>query len=188
MNKFHIFYLNSESPRINAQQHCDQHVISKLDEYAIHLSTAHRLLDGKVFQGRSTHGEKVTYFFMQDPHLNRSLYKVKHSMHPSSIWTRSSYENYTWLYDCWVSLAEEYTYRFGDIHTTYQSMHYHLLVPPEKIESNGFSEPNSIDECRRNYLENKNRTVWTRRFNPEWIWGMGDKNEQGKQATTSTSE
>jgi len=171
VNKFHIFYLNSTAPRENAQEHCDQHVVSKLEEYAVHLSTAHRLLDGKLFRGRTTHGQEVTHHFMGEPHLNRSLYKVKHSSHPSSIWTRQSYENYTWLYDCWVSLAEEYTFRFGGISEIYQNMHYHLLVPPEKIESNGFTEPNLVSECRNNYIENKNRTKWTNRNTPTWMVG-----------------
>ena len=42
-----IFYLH-EDPQISAKMHCDKHVVKMIIEYAQMLSTAHRMLDGKV--------------------------------------------------------------------------------------------------------------------------------------------
>ena len=36
----------------------------------------------------------------------KGLYKLAHKNHPSTIWVRSSLENYTWLYDHMVALME----------------------------------------------------------------------------------
>ena len=42
-----IFYLH-EDPQVSAKMHCDKHVVKMIIEYAQMLSTAHRMLDGKV--------------------------------------------------------------------------------------------------------------------------------------------
>ena len=42
-----IFYLH-EDPQTSAKMHCDKHVVKMIIEYAQMLSTAHRMLDGKV--------------------------------------------------------------------------------------------------------------------------------------------
>lgn len=168
-NRLHIFHLH-EDPRICAQQHCDQHVDIKIVEYALHLSTAHRLIDGHRFVGRTTRGAIIDRWFMTDPMLNRVLYKAKYSSHPSAVWTRRGYENYTWLYDVWVALAEEYTYRFDKIHNVYRKMHYHLLVPPEKMEAIGevTEASDSIEKFRTNYWVNRSTATYTRRGVPDW--------------------
>lgn len=169
-NRLHIFHLH-EDPRLCAQSHCDLHVKEKMVEYAIHLCNAHRIIDGRRFQGRDTMGRVVDRYFMKDPLLNRVLYKTKYANHVSSIWTRRCYENYTWLYDVWVALAEEYTYRFNEIHDVYRKMHYHLLVPPEKIESSGDSvieTPEPIEQYRNNYWINRESATYTRRKVPDW--------------------
>ena len=46
-----IFYIN-EDPKIASLEHCDKHV-KMCVEYAQLLSTAHRLLDGKEYVGKS---------------------------------------------------------------------------------------------------------------------------------------
>ena len=72
-----VFYLDKD-PVLAASYHCDKHCVKMIVESAQLLSTAHRLLDE------------------DDAHSN--LYKVAHKNHPSTIWVRSSLENYTWLY------------------------------------------------------------------------------------------
>ena len=44
-----IFYLHKD-PKICAEQHLDKHVVKMLIEYAQLMSTAHRMLDGVMYQ------------------------------------------------------------------------------------------------------------------------------------------
>ena len=53
-----IFYIN-EDPKIASLEHCDKHAVKMCVEYAQLLSTAHRLLDGKEFVGKSKTGRNV---------------------------------------------------------------------------------------------------------------------------------
>ena len=94
-----IFYLDRH-PIKAAQMMCDKHVVKMILESAQMLSTAHRVLDGDEY------ADEV------------GLYKMAHKNHPSTIWVRSSLENYTWLYDHMVALMVEYTYRYGKHHAT----------------------------------------------------------------------
>lgn len=43
-------------------------------------------------------------------------YKPSHRNHPSSIWTRLSYDNFQWLIAHAHGISEEYTARYGKIH------------------------------------------------------------------------
>ena len=110
--RMNIFYLDRD-PVIAAQMMCDKHVVKMILESAQMLSTAHRVLDGDEYADR------------------RGLYKLAHKNHPSTIWVRSSLENYTWLYDHMVALMEEYTYRYGKHHATER-----LLAPLFKSPKN----------------------------------------------------
>ena len=67
-------------------------------EYAQILSTAHRVLDNNN---------------------NEGLYKATHINHPSTIWARTTSENYKWLYDLFLSLLDEYTFRYNKFHSTF---------------------------------------------------------------------
>ena len=107
-----IFYLDRD-PVIAAQMMCDKHVVKMILESAQMLSTAHRVLDGDEYADR------------------KGLYKLAHKNHPSTIWVRSSLENYTWLYDHMVALMAEYTYRYGKHHATER-----LLAPLFKSPKN----------------------------------------------------
>lgn len=43
-------------------------------------------------------------------------YKTTHVNHPCSIWTRETFSNYAWLLDHFISLCDEYTYRYNKQH------------------------------------------------------------------------
>ena len=45
-------------------------------------------------------------------------YKPTHHNHPSCIWSRSSSENYLWLYAHFKALCDEFTLRTGKVHKT----------------------------------------------------------------------
>jgi hypothetical protein len=177
-----IFYLH-KSPTLCAQQHCDKHVVKMLIEYAQLLSTAHRVLDGELFYGRTTNGRKITRYFHPDPAMNQELYKATHINHPSAIWVRQSKRNYEWLYDMWTALAAEYTYRYGKEHESFRKLEYHLLMAPKNISHNEFTEPTpamqSHKECivendsiasYRNYYKQakKEFATWKKRETPDW--------------------
>ena len=43
-------------------------------------------------------------------------YRPSHRKHPSSIWTRASYDNFQWLIAHAHAIFDEYTARYGKIH------------------------------------------------------------------------
>ena len=94
-----IFYLDRD-PVIAAQMMCDKHVVKMILESAQMLSTAHRVLDGDEYANEM------------------GLYKLAHKNHPSTIWVRTSSENYRWLFNHYDALMQEYTYRYDKTHAT----------------------------------------------------------------------
>lgn len=82
-----IFVLD-EDYRNAAQMHCDKHVVKMITESAQLLSTALRL-----------NGFPVGY-------------NLTHQNHPCAIWTRMSFDNFTWLKNLAYSLEKEWRYRF----------------------------------------------------------------------------
>ena len=178
-----IFYLD-ENPVICAQQHVDKHVVKMIIEYAQLMSTAHRVLDGHEWEGRTTAGRRIKRYMHPDSVMNNELYKACHINHPSAIWVRQSAQNYNWLYELWHNLCEEYTYRYGRDHLTRRKLEYTLLLPPTNIDHElKFTQPtpamaqyphcivegDSLTSYRRFYWEDKRSFAsWTRRDKPEW--------------------
>ena len=165
-----IFYLDRD-PVIAAQMMCDKHVVKMILESAQMLSTAHRVLDGDEY------ADKV------------GLYKMAHKNHPSTIWVRSSYQHYKWLYDHMVALMREYTYRYGNHHATER-----LLTPlseyPQAIPVGDFTNPPQCmpEVCKgedtvlayQNYyiIEKSGFARWTKRETPAWF--IGETGAKGK--------
>ena len=59
-------------------------------------------------------------------------YRPSHTRHPSSIWTRLSYDNFQWLIAHAHGISEEYTARYGKVHKSKAVLdwcedHAHLL-------------------------------------------------------------
>jgi len=191
-----IFYVH-EDPTICAEQHCDKHVVKMCVEYAQLLSTAHRVIDGQLWFGRSTSGRKIQRYFHPDTAMNQELYKACHVNHPSAKWARHSVENYNWLQNLWSALAHEYEYRYGRVHESYRKLEYFLLLPPGKLESKGFTQPtpamaqypecivegDSLISYRQFYWADKRPFArWSKRDKPEW-WKEYER--ERKQAETS---
>jgi hypothetical protein len=175
-----IFYLDND-PKVCAEMHVDKHCVKMILEYAQLLSTAHRILDGTEFTGVSKTGRKQTRFVLSDSRES-VLYSATHVNHPSAVWVRKSYENYEWLYQLFVSLLNEYTYRYGKVHAT-QRLVDDLYTPPTHIPKGiGFTEPtpampdtykvsgDSISSYKNYYLGDKQRMFsWKNRPTPNWI-------------------
>ena len=133
-----IFYVHQE-PKICAQQHVDKHVVKMILEYAQLLSTAHRILDGVEYVGKSKSGRKATRYLLSDDREHH-LYLASHLNHPSAKWTRHSACHYRWLFKLWIELMREYNYRYGKIHSAASLIPY-LKELPKNIPENGFSAP-----------------------------------------------
>ena len=157
-----IFYLDRD-PVTASQMMCDKHVVKMILESAQMLSTAHRVLDG------DTYANKV------------GLYKMAHKNHPSTIWVRSSIENYDWLSGHMQALMKEYTYRYDKHHAT-ERLSQPLSNPPNNISWGvRFTDPPQCmpDYCKnedtvsayQNYyiLKKSNFATWKRRDKPEWF-------------------
>jgi hypothetical protein len=108
-----IFVLD-ESPSVAAEYHMDVHVVKMILETAQMLSTAHRILD-------------------HIPDGETALYKKTHVNHPCAVWARENSENYLWAFTLYLSLCDEYTYRFGKIHKTDRQLTEILCELPKNI-------------------------------------------------------
>ena len=177
-----IFYLDHDVRKC-AEMHNDKHTVKMILEYAQLLSTAHRVLDGTIFVGKSASGRKKTSYVLMD---NREsiLYSATHVNHPSAVWVRQSYANYVWLSKLLTELCREYTYRYGKIHKVELSgLEEELMYPPMNIApvTVPFTEPtpampnevkipgDSIASYRNYYINNKSHLAnWKKRPIPEW--------------------
>ena len=174
-----IFFLDN-NPKIAAEYHVDTHCIKMILETAQLLSTAHRIIDGKEYTDNST-GRKIKRWKL-DSELDNILYKSTHINHPSAVWCRETSENYKWLYELFVELCEEYTYRFGKTHKTSVLLPYLSELPRNIKVSKMTTIPQAMpDYCRkldpiegyRNYynLEKQKLIKYTKREIPSWLKG-----------------
>lgn len=155
-----IFVLNSD-PRIAAQEHLDKHIVKMPIEYAQLLSTAHRLLDGRLEERLTPEGRKKKFWLLGDERLvlkdfdvmlsnddeikgqlvkvrklvieNPMCYGMSHQNHPCAIWARESNTNYLWLFRLLQETCIEYTHRYGRIHKTWTDVKDFLSHPPRNI-------------------------------------------------------
>ena len=103
-------------PTLAAKQHCDKHVVKMILETAQLLSTAHRMLDGDETRRPSVSGKTETkYWVMENNNMENTLYRATMMSHPCAIWVRETDANYTWAYNLFVGLCDEYTHRYGKV-------------------------------------------------------------------------
>jgi hypothetical protein len=146
------------------------------------LSTAHRVLDGVEFEGKTQTGRKAKRWLLADSR-EAVLYSATHINHPSAVWCRNSIENYNWLVDHFYELGYEYTYRYGKIHKCFQGdLAYMLQSPPHNLKDYEWTPMPScmapeyiisedpLTNYRNYYIMGKsNLHKWTNRQPPEWI-------------------
>ena len=177
-----IFYLHKD-PQTCAQQHVDKHVVKMIVEYGQLLSTAHRMLDGVKTEARSKTGRKTWRYIMQDDRRQNGLYQAVHYHHPSAVWARETKLQYLWLYDLFKKLGQEYTHRYGKVHSTNVKLNQILANAPVNIKQEGWREPppamshypqcivpgDSIASYKNYYVEAKSYFAkWTKREVPSW--------------------
>lgn len=178
-----IFYLN-ENPKQCAEEHLDKHCVKMILEYAQLLSTAHRLLDGKLYEGKTNAGRNIKRWKLDDHNLETLLFKASHVSHPSAIWCRKNVQNYMWLAELLEWTCAEYTHRYGKVHSVEQSGLMQTLKNnfPKNLPIGEFTEPTPAmpDDCKvpgdslasykKYYIEKKRLFAkWTNRPMPSWF-------------------
>ena len=174
-----IFYLH-ENPIQNAKWHIDKHIVKMPIEYAQLMSTAHRLLDGEMYLGKTAIGRNIKRWRLHDERED-ILYKASHINHPSAIWVRESIENYFQMYKLYMAVLAEFTNRYGKVHGSSKPS-IALIRPPSNIPMvKGTQLPQCMPEmCKvknnpilayRNYyiVEKNSFASWKNREIPEWF-------------------
>lgn len=174
-----IFYLHSD-PKVCAAMHNDKHVVKMILEYAQLLSTAHRILDGKLVEGVSKSGRKAKRYQLANER-DAVLYAATHANHPSAVWARQSDKNYDWLFALFQECLNEYTHRYGKVHST-SRLEVWLASQPVHIPQGEFTEPtpampdeykvagDSVTSYRNYYLNDKVKmSRWTNSPMPTWF-------------------
>lgn len=180
-----IFILDKD-PVKAAQLQCDKHVVKMVLESAQMLSTVHRILDGKLTRIPSKSGKTmVKAWSLSDVEMDAKLYNAVHVGHPCTKWTMESKANYIWHYEHFKALSEEYTYRYGKVHKSWNDLAHLLSKAPKNISNIIQTEfklamgaaPECIDymdpvgSYRAFYQTKQDRfdMSWTKRDIPEWF-------------------
>ena len=175
-----IFYLH-EDPQTCAQMHHDKHVVKMILETAQLLSTAHRVIDGEMYEDKTNNGRKIKRWRLEDVEKENTLYKATHINHPSNVWARETEANYNWLYKLFIHLGLEYTYRYGKVHESIRKLSVKLSQPPKNIKQaamtkmpqampDEYKNESSIEAYRTYYInEKKNQSKYTNRGIPTWL-------------------
>jgi hypothetical protein len=174
-----IFYLSSSVDEC-ARWTVDRHVVKMITEGNQILSTAHRYLDGEIYLDKTSNGRSIKRWRLPDAR-EEILYKASHINHPSTVWARTSNNNYTWLWCLTKALCEEYTYRYGRRHKGEDVLEYLRPLPrnipvgyktlmpcamPEEYKIS--SDP--IINYKTYYANAKSRLhSWKNRVPPDWI-------------------
>ena len=160
-------------------------------EYAQLLSTAHRVLDGKLtevqFNGkikkfRLLPGESIVTVESKLEIANRTCYNLSHQNHPSAVWARETNSNYVWLFQLFQETALEYTHRYGKIHKTWIELNDFLKRAPQNIVIRSrtafpqamppeFKDQHDSIEAYKNYYLGPKAAFarWTNRPAPTWF-------------------
>lgn len=179
-----IFILD-KNPIKAAQLQCDKHVVKMVLESAQMLSTAHRVLDGKLTKIPSKSGKTMVKGWVLPDERDAVLYNAVHVGHPCTVWTMESNNNYTWHYVHFQALAEEFEYRYGKQHKSWVDLKDALRTPPRNIPVHYLTPfklaMGAAPECinphdpvgsYRAFYQTKQERFsmdWTKRSIPEWF-------------------
>jgi hypothetical protein len=109
------------------------------------------------------------------------LYKASHINHPSAKWVRENAIQYQFMYDMFVALCDEYTFRYGKVHMTDSKLREILNEIPRNMELGEWREPpqampddvkteSSLEAYHKYYQVYKSRfAVWTDRPVPTFM-------------------
>jgi len=133
-----IFVLDHDHKKC-AEYHPDQHQKLILESFQL-LSSAHRMIDGEMIEGVSQNGRKKKEYKLPDPKMDELVYATSHSGHPCTVWTKETADNYSWLHEHAKCLTEEFTYRTGKVHLSWEKLGKILATPPKGLTKTGLTE------------------------------------------------
>ena len=176
-----IFYLHKD-PEISAKMHCDKHVVKMIIEYAQLMSTAHRILDGDEYEGRTKIGRRIRRWKHPNKNIENTIYKASHINHPSAVWVEKVLQT---MFGCIIYLRNYVMSIHLDMVRYILLMRYSeiYLYHHPKIKEGGLTtmpqampdhckKPDSVDAYRTYYIQEKKRFAkWTKRDVPEWFEG-----------------
>lgn len=180
-----LFILDTD-PVKAAQLQCNRHIVKMVVESAQMLSTTHRMLDGIETRGPSKSGKTNSKKWIHpDPTLDQILYKAVHIHHPCTVWTMQSNENYNWHWIHFAALCDEFTYRYGKVHSTDALLRDVLKQTPRNIPIGSLTpqplamksnpecmNPNDVVGSYRAFYQTKQarfKMEWKNRTIPEWF-------------------
>lgn len=164
-----IFFL-SRNPRRCARWHVDRHCVKMILETAQLLCSAIWLCN-----------EQGKYLSKKG---KDKIYKLTHKNHPSAIWTRDNKSNWKWLKKLGLALCEEYQYRYGKVHKSYEIIkglkcpalpEGEMYDPPQAMKDE-YKKDSAIRGYRNLYAFGKDhlhfwkyRHAWKKRNIPRFI-------------------
>lgn len=170
-----IFILDSDAT-VAAHMMCDKHVVKMILESCQLLSTAHHVLDGEQVVIKSDKRKYTSY-----SNGNDNICKCTMINHPCTIWTRTSRDNYLWLWKHTYSLCKEYTRRYGKVHAMEKMLMDELYNPPRNIPKgkvtpfaqampDQYKDQNAVVAYRKYYINEKTRFAkWKAGNEPKWF-------------------
>ena len=179
-----IFILDTD-PVEAARQQCDKHIVKMPLESAQMLSTAHRVLDGKLTRIPSKSGKTMVKHWKLDRD-DDIIYKAVHVSHPCTLWTMESEANYYWHYRHFIALSIEFQYRYGKEHGSWTLLKDVLATAPRNIDRllgltpfrlamgaapECINESDPVSSYRSFYQTKQDRfkMAWSKRDVPEWF-------------------
>ena len=153
-----IFVLDKDVNKC-AKYHNDKHVVKMVLETAQLLCGVHHMTDSKL----------------------TIPYRLSHKNHPCSIWARKCIENYIWLCDFGIELANEYTFRYGKRHKCQDVIEwcienkpnlpsYDELTPFALAMPDEYKSDCAVESYRKYYIMDKSHIAnWKNREIPSWV-------------------
>ena len=171
-----------------AEQHVDKHVSKMILEAAQilctvvwvdkHLGFVPRALEKDEREVLNKLKAEIKHLPIEERPLTPYLPMMYN--HPSTVWARSSLDNYEWTWCYAHALAEEYRYRYGKEHKSFWQV-INKLPDLEKTDRVGLTpfamampdelkdESDPIQSYRNYYMLDKATfAVWTGRDKPCW--------------------
>lgn len=176
-----VFILDEDIKK-SVSYYFDSHVVKILLESAQCLSTAHRVLDGYETVELSKNNRKLKRYRLNDN--DEKFYLATHVNHPINVFIRESKNNYYFIYNYFLQLSEEFSYRFKKVHLSYIKLNELLKFAPNNIEEKQFNlelyprmmgefvdnKISVVDNYRKYYKEGKSHLLkYTSRSIPEWF-------------------
>ena len=137
-----------------------------------------------VLAAQSQHNKHVVKMILESAQLlcgplENAPYKRTHFNHPCAIWTRQTRSNYRWLIEHGLALADEYTHRYGKVHTSHAVIRHCASrvneIPDGPLTRHAQAMPDeyrrfdTVEAYRAYYIGTKLvGAVWTNRERPEW--------------------